>query len=320
MVTMPGTYGSHIAPVPVPFKSDFTIDEEGLKRQIDYLLSIKGIRALCFNAHTGEVDSLSREERLNVLKIGVKHARGRAKVVGGVVPIPDSTQGAIDLAKDVKDAGADGILLIAPRWFTWGINEWPEIAQEYVRAVASAVHVPIIFYNLGPNTGINYSPQTLTTVCSIDGVVGIKDVSWETHRFEMVVEALRGLNKPGFSIYTGNDTLMLHDFLHGADGVLVIVHNIFGEVITEMYDAVQEGDYKKAWKLDQQTAPITRAIFSPYSPPFMKVIPRCKEIMVMLGLFETAVVKPPLMRITAEERKELRKALEKSKLEVKVAA
>jgi len=305
--------GNHLAPCVVPYTKDYEIDERDLRRHIQYLASIPGMNGVVVNPHAGEVYSQSREERLRILEIGVDALKGRSKVVAGVAPTPDTTKAAIELAREYERAGADGILLMAPHWFAFGVNATPEVGVEYVRRVADAVNIPILIYQLGSWTGAHYTLDTLARMCEDSRVVGVKVVTMgyrDSVEFEETVKVLHSLSHP-VAVLTGNDNVMLYNFIAGADGTLVGLHNAYGELIIEMFNAVQSGNLQRAIDLHRQQELITDVLFSP--PPLM-YRSRYKYAAYLQGKITSYRLKPPLPEVDERERRRIRDALVQCKL------
>lgn len=303
--------GKHLAALVVPFTEDDRLDEVAFRSICRHVGSIKGIDGLIVNAHAGEVDSLTYEERIQVAGIASEEAHSLGKrLVAGVSPYPDTNQGAIQTALDSQEVGADAILLIGPRWFTWGIQHVPEVVYSYVSDVASSVKIPVLFFVVGEYTGMSFTPEMVRQICSIDNVVGIKDTSWSTHGFEANLKILRKLEKH-LDILTGNDTLLLYNFLAGADGTLLILHCIVGRYIIEMFDAVAEGNMPRAVGLNHKMEPLIELLFA---PPMIKMPSRMKEALYYLGLIPNTRVRPPIPRIEEEERIHLIRAMKNSGL------
>ncbi len=300
--------GNHLAPCIVPYTGDYEIEERDLRRHVRYLASIPGMDGVVFNPHAGEVYSQTREERARILEIGVDELKGRSKVVGGVAPTPDTTKAAIELAKEYERAGADGILLMAPHWFAFGVNAMPKVGTEYVRRVADAINIPILIYQLGSWTGAHYTLETLVKMCEDPRVVGVKVVTMghrDAVEFEQTARALHALPHP-VAVLTGNDNVLLYNFIAGADGTLVGLHNAYGELIVEMFNAVQSGNLRRALELHRQQEFITEVLFSP--PPMM-YRSRYKYAAYLQGKISSCRLKPPLPEVDEQEKRCIRDAL-----------
>ncbi len=295
----------HLAACMVPFRADGKIDAPELRSQMDFLLGTGVITGLVVNAHAGEGDSLTREERLEVTELAVAAARpGGFATVAAISPTPDTTEAAVDMAREAKAAGADAIILLAPRWFSWGIG--PEDVHRYVAAVAEGGEIPILFFVTGAYAGVRYTPEIVGRLCQVPGVIGIKDTTWTTQGFEASLEAVRRTGRD-LKVLTGNDTILFYNFVAGADGTLLVLHTLFPELIVEMFEAVQEGDINRAKAINDRIGPAANALFE---PPMLKAVPRMKEALVWAGRMESARMRPPLPELTREEAEALRRVLD----------
>ena len=171
-------------------RSDASIDEESLRRYVDWLAG-QGVRGLAVNVDTGEGPHLFPEERLRVLEIVAEEVSGRALVVAGLAA--SFTEQARRIAADTARAGADA-LLVFPISAYQGEPLDPEIPASYHRAVAEASGLPLIAFQLQPALGgVNFSAEAIERIMGIDGVVAIKEASFDAKRF---VETARLVEVP----------------------------------------------------------------------------------------------------------------------------
>ena len=301
--------GPHLAALVAPFTPQDTVDEGALRGLIRYVAGTKLMQGVVVNAHAGEVASLTLDERRRVIAVMVDEAhRHGLQAVAGIDPHPATSAGTIRMGKEIEAVGADAILLMAPSWFTWGIT--PEVVHDYVKALADSVSTPILFFTMGAYSGVHYTPEIVRRVAEVPGVIGVKDTMWSTEGFEANLRALRQVPRP-FTVLTGNDTLLFYNFLAGADGTLLILNVLYPEIVLEMFEGVRSGDILRAKNAHQRQEELARLLFG---PPMSKMVPRMKEALVMLGRIPRADVRPPLPRLTAEERDAIRHALIKAKL------
>jgi 4-hydroxy-tetrahydrodipicolinate synthase len=295
----------HLAACVAPFRSDGKIDTVELRSQMDFLLGTGVITGLVVNAHAGEGDSLTRQERLEVIELAVAAAKpGGFSTVAAISPSPDTTEAAVEMAREAKTAGADAIMLLAPGWFSWGIG--PDDVRRYVESVAEGGEIPILFFVAGAYAGVRFTPEIVGSLCRVPGVIGIKDTSWNTQGFEASLQAVRDTGRD-LKVLTGNDTILFYNFVAGADGTLLVLHTLFPELIVEMFESVQSGDVNRAKAIHAQIGPAANAIFE---PPMLKAIPRMKEALVWAGRMENARCRPPLPELTPEEREALHRVLD----------
>ncbi len=301
--------GPHLAALVVPFTPQDTVDEAALRGLIRYVAGTKLMHGVVVNAHAGEVASLTLEERRRVVEVMVDEAHQHGlQAVAGIDPHPATHAGTVRMGKEIEAAGADAILLMAPSWFTWGIN--PDVVHDYVKALADGVRTPILFFTMGAYSGVNYTPEIVRRVAEVQGVVGVKDTMWTTDGFEANLRVLRQVPRP-FTVLSGNDMHLFYNFLAGADGTLLILNVLYPEIVIEMFDGVRSGDIQRARNAHQRQEELARLLFA---PPMLKMVPRMKEALAMLGRLPRADVRPPLPRLAAEEREALRQALIKAKL------
>ncbi len=306
---MPKTdVGKHMAAVVAPFKSDLSLDEHALRRVCRHVLELGGIDALVVNAHASEVDSMTSEDRVRMVEVVGEEARAKnRKVVSGVVPFPGSNAGAVATARAMEKAGADSLLLLGPGWFTWGVQMLPEVVETYVRDVASAVSVPVLYFVAGDYTGIKYTPELVQRICSVDNVVGIKDTMWTPQGFDANLKAIRELGKPTV-VLTGNDTCLYENFLSGADGTLLILHCLLGAPILEMFDAVKKGDTGRGLDIHRTYERLVELLFQ---PPMIRMPSKMKYALGLIGVLPEATTRPPVPPPSDEEKEAIRSEMER---------
>ncbi|MFQ5802737.1 MAG: dihydrodipicolinate synthase family protein [Candidatus Methylomirabilales bacterium] len=300
--------GRHLAAVIAPFKTELSLDEHALRRLCQHVLKSDGIDGLVVNAHASEVDSMTMEERVWMVEIAGEEARAKnRKVVSGVVPFPGSNAGAVATAQAMEKAGADAVLLLGPAWFTWGVQMLPEVVEAYVRDVASAVSIPVLYFVAGDYTGIKYTPELVQRICSVDNVVGIKDTMWTPHGFDANLKAIRELHKP-IDVLTGNDTYLYYNFLSGADGTLLVLHCLLGAPILEMFDAVKRGDTGRGLNIHRTYERLIDLLFQ---PPMIRMPSRMKYALSLIGVLPEATTRPPVPPPSHEEKEAIRTEMER---------
>lgn len=292
--------GRHLAALVVPFKSNSDIDEAALKRVCKFMLDVDGIDGLVVNANAGEVDALSEEERVQVLRIARDEAHAAGKlVVGGVVPFPGTNAAAARTAKTMEQEGADALLLLGPTSFARGVDAMPEVAGQYARDVASAVKVPIIYFMQGPMSGINYTPETVRQICSVDNIVAIKDTMWTPQGFDTNLKLLRKLGRDTV-VLSGNDNCLFHNFNSDADGTLLILHLVMARAILDMEKAVLANDLLAARAIHERHEALVGLLFA---RPMLKMASRVKFALVQMGVIPSDATRLPVPPVSAEEGK-----------------
>lgn len=290
--------GRHLAALVVPFKADYSVDEDAFRSLCRFMLKVDGIDGLVVNANAGEVDALSEEERVQVLRMARDEAHRAGKlVVGGVVPFPGTNVAAARTARTMESEGADALLLLGPTAFARGVDATPEVAGQYARDVASAVKVPIIYFMQGPMSGINYTPDTVTQICSVDNIVAIKDTMWTPQGFDANMKLLRKLGR-GTVVLSGNDNCLFHNFVSGSQGTLLILHLVMARAILEMERAVIANDVDKARLIHERHEPLVQMLFA---RPMLKMASRVKFALKEMGVIPSDVTRAPIPPVSAEE-------------------
>ncbi|MEE9569836.1 MAG: dihydrodipicolinate synthase family protein [Candidatus Binatia bacterium] len=296
-----------IPAVVLPMTADYEPDLPAYKRYLDWVIS-QGPVALAINVDTGEGPHLSREERQRVLEAAVGVAAGRVSIIAGVGG--PYTVAAITAARDAKEIGADAVLMFPISVFQ-GEPLDPEVPYQYHKAVADAVDIPQILFQLQPALGgINYSCEALLKLIEIDTVVAIKEASFDAMRFRQTKAILEQAPRR-ITLLTGNDNLLLESYILGAEGALIGFGTIATDLQVQMYHAWFNHDIEEAFHLAEIVQPLSDSIFA---PPVRNYRARTKEAFVMMGILNSAVTRPPLLPISDAERADLRRALAKARL------
>jgi 4-hydroxy-tetrahydrodipicolinate synthase len=222
---------------------------------------------------------------------------------------------AVQQARDFQAAGADALLVFPiPAYLSSPLD--PQIPLRYHQAIAE-VGLPFILFQLQPSLGgVTFDLATLQALCELDGVVGIKEASFDARRFLEVGRVIETLSRP-ITLLTGNDNFIFESFVVGAQGALLG----FGAVMTreqvEMIEAYRAGRLEEAKELGRRVQRLADVVFA---PPVANYRARLKEALVMLGVIEHAHVRPPLLPVPEEERALLSQTLEEVGLLQRVPA
>ena len=287
----------------LPFRADLEIDEPAYRAHLRWLADTPGVTGIVANGHAGEVSSLSREERRRALAIALDEVAGKIPVVAGVYS--DGTQEAIELGREARAAGAAGLLVFPPTIFMWGAQVKPDMVLRHFSALADAVDLPLIVFEYPPSSGIGYSPETLSELCKLPSVAGVKDWSNDIVAYEKNLRALRASGRPVAMLSSFTMSLMA-SFLLGADGCISGMGSVVADLQAALYAAVQAGDLARARAINDRLSPLV-SVF--YAPPFVDMHNRMKEALALLGRIPAAHVRPPLTPISDDERQRIRLAL-----------
>jgi 4-hydroxy-tetrahydrodipicolinate synthase len=283
-----------------PMTPDYEVEEEDLRNHVKQLSSIRGVGALVPNAHSGEGRMVTREQRIQVIK--VHKEASKVPIIAGIAG--ESTLTTIELMQDAKDAGADAIMLLPPQCFTYGYLP-VEVVYKYYNDCSNAVDIPIVAFQFPGFGGVKIPVEGIVEACNVKNVIGIKEASFNPVIFEETARRIRALPKE-ISLITGNDTFLYTCYLIGVDAALILYANLVTEMHVEMFEAVKKGNLTKGKEIDDRMRDLTNFVFG---PPERDLIVRIKEALVMLGTFKYSTVLPPQPPINEEEKQKLRKIL-----------
>ncbi|MEX2245423.1 MAG: dihydrodipicolinate synthase family protein [Dehalococcoidia bacterium] len=293
----------------LPLTDDHAVDETGLRAYIRWLLGFEGLKALAVNMDTGEGPHLSRDEKRRVLDIYVEEVRGRLPLLAGIGA--RYTAEAVDLARDAEAAGAGGIVVFPIPAFA-GEPLPPDVPVAYHRAIAEAVPLPIVLFQLQPAlAGVLFSRETLLRLIEIPNVIAIKEASFDAVRF---VETRRILEEAPrrIQLLTGNDNFIFESFVLAAEGALIGFGTVAIAEQVEMVRLLRGRDTAAAQRIDDAVVrPLASALFA---PPVRNYRARLKEALRLLGVIPRATMRPPLLDLDAAERDAVRRALEAVRL------
>jgi 4-hydroxy-tetrahydrodipicolinate synthase len=285
-----------------PMKSESEIDLRQMPRYVDYLAE-QGPVALAVNVDTGEGPHLTADERRQMLETVAEAAKGRCKVVAGVAG-PSTAQGVAN-AKAAQAAGADA-LLVFPIGAFLGQPLNPEVPYRYHAAIAEAVDIPLILFQLQPALGgVLYTTETLHRLIEIPSVVAIKEAAFDAMRFLQVKAALETASRK-ITLLTGNDNFICESMILGAEGALLGFSTLGLREQVAMLQAVKRGAIAEARAIGDRLQPLANIVFA---PPVTDYRARTKEALKLLGVIETTITRPPLLELSEVERKTVREAL-----------
>jgi 4-hydroxy-tetrahydrodipicolinate synthase len=252
-----------------PFKNG-KLDEKAFKDLIGFQLK-GGINGVVPCGTTGEAPTLSYEEHEKVIELAVKYVNGKVPVIAGTGS--NSTKEAIELTAGAKKLGANFCLLTTPYYN----KPTQEGLYQHFKAIAEAVNIPLILYNIPGRTGINMTPETIFRLSRIKNIVGIKEAAGSLTQ----VSDIYRLTKGTFTILSGDDNLFLPMMSVGAVGVISVLSNIMPKEMQSLYRAfLIDKDIKKAMNIHTRLMPLFQGIFVETNP-----IP-IKEAMAYMGMLK----------------------------------
>src|SRR5207253_10539618 len=185
---------------------------------------------------------------------------GARRVFAGVNP--ERTEGAVDLAREARAAGAAGVLMFPPTLFMWGAQLKPDMVLRHFSEIAARADLPIVVFEYPPASGIGYSPETLARLVEIPQIVAVKDWSNEIVAFESNLRALRGTGRPVAMLSAFTMSLMA-TFLLGADGAISGMGSVTADLQAELFEACGKVDLDGAMRINDRRAPLVSVFFSP---------------------------------------------------------
>ncbi|NOV28991.1 MULTISPECIES: 4-hydroxy-tetrahydrodipicolinate synthase [unclassified Methylomonas] len=246
--------GSIVALV-TPMTEDGAVDETSLKRLVEFHIE-QGTDALVAVGTTGESATLDEDEHCAVIKFIVDCVAGRIPVIAGTGA--NCTREAIHLTQKAKQAGADACLLVTPYYN----KPTQEGLYLHYKAIAEAVDIPQILYNVPGRTACDLLPETVGRLAKIDNIVGVKEATGKLER----VKEIRDLTGDDFALYTGDDATSCEFCLLGGNGSITVTGNVAPKLVHEMLAAAMVGDRATAEAIDAKLTGLHSSLFIQSNP------------------------------------------------------
>lgn len=287
-----------ITPILTPMYEDESINFEELRNQVNRLIEAGVSGLFCFGTN-GESYIISEEEKYEVLKAVIDEVKGRVPVYAGT-GCP-GTKDTIRMSLKAKELGADVLSIICP-YFAAANQE--EIYGHYA-AVAQAVDLPIVVYNIPPRTGNAVAPATIGKLAhNFKNIVGIKDSSGNFLNMQQYIEETR--DREDFSVLSGNDALIFDNLVNGGAGAIAGCSNIYPKTICGIVEKYREGKLDEALALQRSLVSL-RNTFKYGNPNTM-----IKYATKLLG-YPVGDCRAPFNSISGDGREALKKVLEENK-------
>ncbi len=246
--------GSIVALV-TPMKSDGAVDKESLKKLVDYHIE-QGTDSIVAMGTTGESATLNEDEHCSVIQWVVEYVAGRIPVIAGTGA--NSTSEAITLTRRAKEVGADACLLVTPYYN----KPTQEGLFLHYQAIAAAVDIPQILYNVPGRTACDMLPETIARLATIDNIVGVKEATGELGRLKVI----RDLCGSNFAIYSGDDATSCEFCLLGGNGSITVTGNVAPKMVHNMVSAAIEGERVVAESIDKKLKELHQQLFIQSNP------------------------------------------------------
>jgi len=274
-----------------PMRADGSVDEESLRGLVEFHVA-NGTDALVAVGTTGEASTLDNDEHVGVVRRVVETAAGRVPVIAGTGS--NSTREAIELTRAAMEVGADACLLVTPYY----VKPTQEGLYRHFKAVAEAVPVPQILYNVPGRTAVDMQNATVERLSHIANIVGIKDATGNLERGRELIQ----LCGERMDIFSGDDATAMELILMGAKGDISVTANVAPRDMHEMCAAARAGDRARAEAINQRLMALHKNLFVEANP-----IP-VKWAVQQLGLIPPGI-RLPLTPLSEQHHETVRQAM-----------
>ncbi len=246
--------GSIVALI-TPMQEDGSVDYAGLRRLIDWHIA-EGTDCIGVVGTTGESPTVSVEEHCEIIRVAVEHAAGRVPIMAGAGA--NSTREAIELTRFSKSVGADCTLQVVPYYN----KPSQEGIYQHFKAIAEAVDLPVVLYNVPGRTVADMQPETALRLAQVPGIVGIKEATGNIERAAQLIKHAPA----GFSIYSGDDGTAVALMLLGGHGNVSVTANVAPKLMHELCMAAIEGRLQRAREIHLRLLALHKQLFCEPSP------------------------------------------------------
>ena len=296
-------YRGIIPAIACPFTEEHRIDEPALRRLASWLAEQRGIVAVMTNGHTGEVFSLQPHERAEVTRIVADELKGRIPVISSIVC--EGIEDAKVHARMAKEAGASGLDVMPPHhWLRFGYR--PGHVRHYFEAIAET-GLDLIAHVYPAWTRASYSTAVMADLARMPSVQAFKVGQRDMNKYAADIAAVRNAN-PDKAILTCHDEYLLASMVQGVDGALVGFATFIPNLIADLWQAVKDGDLKRAMQIQAVITPLKDAVYGG-GEPTGEAHARMKAGMWLAGVIDSPTVRPPTEAPTAAEMDVLRAAV-----------
>ena len=287
---MKSIVGSIVALV-TPMLDNGAVDYPGLRRLIDWHVA-EGTDCIVMVGTTGESPTVTVEEHCEIIRVAVEHAAGRVPIMAGAGG--NSTHEAIELSRYAKKVGADCTLQVVPYYN----KPSQEGLYQHFRAIAEAVDIPVVLYNVPGRTVADLQHDTVLKLAQIDNVIGIKEATGNIERAQWLIKQA----PKDFSIYSGDDGTAVALMLLGGHGNVSVTANVAPRLMHELCRAAVDGQARRAAEIQLRLLPVHKQLFCEPSPA------PTKWAMARMGLCGAAL-RLPIVALTAAAQAQVEQAL-----------
>lgn len=281
-------FGRLLTAMVTPFDGEGNLDEKRCAQLANKLFD-EGSDGVLVNGTTGESPTISRDERVRVFKTVLESAGGRGPIIANVGD--NCTQDSVEFAAKVSKLGVDAVMVVTPYY-----NKPPqEGLYRHFRAVAEAVDIPVILYNIPGRCVVNIEPATILRLArDVENIVAVKQANSDLDQVSLLTEQA----PQGFDVYSGDDSLTLPMMERGAAGIISVLSHVAGPSMKSMIEYFLAGNEQKAHEIESIIMPLADALFMTSNPIMVK------EALAQTG-FSVGGVRLPLIEPTEAQRNEL---------------
>ncbi len=285
-------FGRLIPAMVTPFTEDLELDLPRVRELANRLIE-GGADSILVNATTGEAPTIFYPSKIELFKAVIDEVAGRVPVIA--YSGDNCTADSVDFSKQVEELGVDGLLLVVPYY-----NKPPQEGMyQHFKAIAEAVDLPCLLYNIPGRCGVNMTAETtLRLAHDVPNIVGIKEASGDLDQVKAIIDGA----PEGFVVYSGDDSSTLDIMKLGGVGVVSTIGNVCPERMKEIIDLFVEGKVEEAEAKNEALLPLMNGLFATTNP----ILP--KEALKLLG-FPVGGVRLPLVDATPEQSAQLEKVM-----------
>jgi 4-hydroxy-tetrahydrodipicolinate synthase len=287
------SFGRLLTAMVTPFDASGQLDRSKIKGLVDHLINT-GTEGLVVAGTTGESPTLSHAEKLELFSLVLDAAEGRVPVIAGTGS--NDTHASIELTKEAETVGVDGIMLVSPYYS----KPSQEGLYRHFEAIATAVHLPVMLYNVPGRTMVNMAADTVVKLAQIDNVTCVKEASGNLDQMAEIIER----TPDDFILYSGDDGLTLPALAIGGHGVVSVAAHVVGNQMTALIEKFLDGQLSEAAQIHRSLLPLVRALFANPSP-----VP-VKTLLNQIGV-EVGGVRLPMVPLDDEASLQLKRVYER---------
>lgn len=286
------------------FNEDLSINEKETRRHLAHCALTPGVTAVTVNGHASEVHACSFDEQERMLAFSLDEIGDKVPLICGIYT--DGSQDAARIARMAHRTGASALLVFPSQVFALGGQLRPEMAIAHFRRIADETDLPLIVFQYPASSNVNYRFDALLALFeAVPSIKAIKDWCNDPMLHERHIRTFQNLPRP-VNVLTTHSSWLMASLTMGAKGLLSGAGSVIADLQVALFDAVQRNDLAAAKAINDRMFPMQQAF---YAPPFLDMHNRMKEALVMLGRLDHAVVRPPLVKLSAIELSRLQDAI-----------